>query len=95
RALFWRVSQGWYQFNPRLSVRRKQGDAEVWVPVYQALNLPFIDEFALSYYWPRIDEYLVKAGLPACKTPIAAERAIMTWQAAAHSQTRRYGGLIS
>lgn len=28
RALFQRVAQGWYQFNPKLSVRRKVDGAE-------------------------------------------------------------------
>jgi hypothetical protein len=46
RALFKRVSQGWYQFNPKLAVRRRQGDEETWTPVYAALNLPLINEFS-------------------------------------------------
>lgn len=37
RALFTRVTQGWYQFNPKLSVRRRRGDEELWVPIYAAL----------------------------------------------------------
>jgi hypothetical protein len=46
RALFQRVAQGWYQFNPKLAVRRRQGEEEVWMPVYAALNLPLINEFS-------------------------------------------------
>ncbi len=38
RALFVRVTQGWYQFNPKLAVRHPQADADTWVPIYQALN---------------------------------------------------------
>ncbi len=41
-----RITQGWYQFNPKLAVRRNEGEAEGWVPIYQALNLPPIGEFA-------------------------------------------------
>jgi hypothetical protein len=76
RALFVRVTQGWYQLNPALSVRRRQGDAEVWVPIYQALNLPFIKESTRDYLWERLDKYLEKASLPAQPVPIAAERAV-------------------
>lgn len=47
RALFARVTQGWYQLNPKLSVRRRQGDEEFWLPIYAALNLPLINMDAL------------------------------------------------
>jgi hypothetical protein len=77
RALFWRVQQGWYQLNPRLSVRRRQADgSDAWVPVYQALNLPFIKESALDFMWSLIDTYLKVGGLPPQPAPIAAERPI-------------------
>jgi hypothetical protein len=77
RALFMRMMQGWYQFNPGLSVRRKQADgSDAWVPVYQALNLPFIKESAWDVVWSRIDSYLTVAGLPAQPVPIAAERVV-------------------
>ncbi len=76
RAFFVRVRQGWYQFNPALTVRRRQGDADDWLPVYAALNLPFIGEFALGIVDERIDEYLSMAGLPGRSVPIAAQRAI-------------------
>ena len=80
RALFVRIAQGWYQFNPRLSVRSGQGDAAGWTPVYAALNLPLISEFANVDHWSgvtgAIDRYLAMAGLPARTTPIAAERAV-------------------
>lgn len=82
RALFVRISQGWYQFNPALSVRRRQGDTETWMPIYAALNLPFINEFAIDFIWPRIDQYLSMAGLPERTIPIAAERAIARYEAA-------------
>jgi hypothetical protein len=35
RALFRRLQQGWYQFNPGLAVRRRQGEDEIWLPVYR------------------------------------------------------------
>jgi hypothetical protein len=82
RALFARVAQGWYQFNPKLLVRRKQQDGDVWVPIYQALNLAFTGEFAWDFMWERIDAYLDMANLPKRDTPIAAERALMRHQSA-------------
>ena len=81
RALFQRVAQGWYQFNPRLSVRRTIDGAQSWLPVYQAQNLAFVGEFALEETWSQIDRYLSLAGLPGRTTPIAAERALARMQA--------------
>ncbi|MFA7280210.1 MAG: ankyrin repeat domain-containing protein [Sterolibacterium sp.] len=84
RALFVRVVQGWYQFNPKLSVRRKQGgenDGKAWMPIYQALNLTLIGEFAYDFVWTRIDDYLAQGGLPARSVPIAAEKAVARWEA--------------
>ena len=92
RALFVRVMQGWYQFNPKLSVRCKQGgenDGDVWVPIYQALNLPLINEFAWDFVWERIDEYLGRSGLPERTVPIAAERAVARRDAAASERARQ------
>jgi hypothetical protein len=76
RVLFTRVAQGWYRFNPQIKVRRRQQGTEVWVPIYQALNLAFIGEFAWDDVWQRVDTYLDSAGLPKRGTPIAAERAV-------------------
>ncbi|OFZ98643.1 MAG: hypothetical protein A3H35_09715 [Betaproteobacteria bacterium RIFCSPLOWO2_02_FULL_62_17] len=85
RALFMRVAQGWYQFNPKLLVRTRQGDNEQWRPIYAALNLPLINEFARDDDWEsvseRLGEYLVMAGLPQRTIPIAAERALARRQA--------------
>jgi hypothetical protein len=89
RVLFVRIQQGWYQFNPKLAVRRKEGDADVWVPIYQALNLPFIGEFALDFVWERIDVCLAKAGVPPRTTPIAVERAVARLEAEARERERR------
>jgi hypothetical protein len=71
RALFKRVAQGWYQFNPMLCLRRHGKDEDAWVPIYQALNLAFIGETALDYLGHRIDAYLAMAGLPSRGVPIA------------------------
>lgn len=88
RALFHRVAQGWYQFNPKLSVRRTLDGVETWVPVYQALNLPFINQFSRQEVWPMVDRYLELAGLPARTIPIAAERALARQQAQLEARER-------
>ncbi|MCG3187453.1 MAG: hypothetical protein IOMNBAOH_02068 [Rhodocyclaceae bacterium] len=88
RALFRRVAQGWYQFNPELSVRRKVDGNESWVPIYQALNLPFVGEFAWDFVWPRLAEYLMLAGLPERAVPIALERLVARQQQAQREQER-------
>jgi hypothetical protein len=75
RTLFLRVTQGWYQFNPRLSVRRTRGDGEEWIPIYAALNLGFIAEGSVEGVRERIDDYLAQAGLPGRGIAIVAERA--------------------
>jgi hypothetical protein len=78
RSLFLRVATGRYQFNPKLAVRRRQGEEEKWIPIYTALNLPLISEFAYNdgwiSTWDNIDKFLALAGLPKGTTPIAAER---------------------
>jgi hypothetical protein len=86
RALFTRVAQGWYQFNPKLMVRRKQEEGDAWVPIYQALNLAFIGEFAWDFVWERVGAYLTMADLPERGTPIAAERAVARHEAAEREQ---------
>ncbi len=82
RALFRRLQQGWYQFDPGLSVRRRQGEDEIWLPVIAALNLPLISEVS---HWDdgewdsvqkAIDRLLKLAGLPTRTAPIAAERVL-------------------
>jgi hypothetical protein len=78
RSLFLRVSTGRYQFNPKLAVRRRQGEEENWIPIYTALNLPLISEFAYNdgwiSTWDNIDKLVILAGLPERTTPIAGER---------------------
>jgi hypothetical protein len=84
RALFKRVAQGWYQFNPVLAVR--SGQEETWIPIFLALNLPFIAEFAQvldpNSVWSALQDYLRQAGLPPATPPIAGERAMQRQQAA-------------
>ena len=42
RHLFMRVSTGYYAFNPNLSIKRKVKGEDVWLPIYEALNLPLM-----------------------------------------------------
>lgn len=89
RGLFVRVAQGWYQLNPKLALRRGHGEGETWLPVYEALNLRLIGEFALESVWPRIDEYLAMAALPPRTMPIAAARAIERIEAQQRENERK------
>jgi hypothetical protein len=105
RALFARVAQGWYQFNPLLAVRRpvrastgadgENGAGEIWVPVHRALNLPFIAEFTWEYVWQRVEAYLQQAGLPPRGVPIAAEREVVSRQEASHQKQAVPKGVVS
>lgn len=81
RALFQRVRQGWYQFNPQLLVRDKTADG-AWMPIYTALNLPFTAQFSDFPVWNMIDTYLAAADLP----PRA--ELILPWKS---TSTLRYG----
>jgi hypothetical protein len=71
RSLFKRVAQGKYQFNPALSLRRRQDGKDVWVPIFTALNLPLISETSIDYVGHRIDAYLAMAGMKPRSDPIA------------------------
>ena len=99
RALFVRVAQGWYQFNPRLSVRHRQGNDETWIPVYAALNLPLINEFALDGEWngvgERIAEYLRLAGMPERTIPLTSERRDKTRQDEALARENQHAALTA
>lgn len=80
RALFQRVATGRYQFNPKFLVRCREGTEEVWVPIFKALNLPLISEFAYNdewvSTWGNIDRLLALSGMPERTMPIAAERLV-------------------
>jgi hypothetical protein len=94
RALFMRVSQGWYQFNPQLSVRRLQGKEEIWQPIYAVLNLTLISEFASDYLfgietvWERIGKYCAMANISKPAIPVAAEREMARREAAEKERIR-------
>jgi hypothetical protein len=70
RRLFKRLNQGWYQFNPALSVRQNIAEGAAWRPLLEALNLKLVKEFARDVYWPDIDGLLVAAGVQAVEKPI-------------------------
>jgi len=75
RALFKRMAHGWYQFNPALQVRcGSRGGEESWQPIFAALNLPLIGEFAPHYCREHLNQYLCSAGMPPSPTPIMAQR---------------------
>lgn len=75
RGLFKRIRHGWYQINPALSIRCRQGEEESWQAVVAVLNLPLIKEFALEFFAPAIDDYLARAGLAPCAAEFGRERA--------------------
>jgi hypothetical protein len=83
------VSQGWYQFNPQLQVRRRTRETETWVPIFQALNLPFIHEFARDELRERIAGYLALARMPGCAVAVAAERALAQAETERREQEER------
>lgn len=55
RGLFLRVQQASTSSIPGLAVRRKTHGEERWVPVFEALNLPWVGEFTLNFVWPRVE----------------------------------------
>lgn len=94
RALFKRIRQGWYQFNPKLLVRQRNGSEETWQPIYASLNLPLINEFARYHLfeylsdWNRIGEYCEMANMSEPTIPIAAEREMARREAAKVERAR-------
>ncbi len=77
RSLFYRISQGWYQFNPKLLVRSINSDSKLgWIPVFQALNLPLIYEFSDQRLWPQVETCVKMAGMPMPSFPVSAEQAV-------------------
>jgi hypothetical protein len=76
RRLFKRIAHGWYQINPRLSIRRRIQGVEQWLSVLEALNLPLVHEFAHPDQWGisrGLWRSVTEGELP---TPVAAE----AWQ---------------
>ena len=92
RRLFKRMVQGWYQFNPLLSIRRRSAEGESWLPVYEALNLRLVKEFAQPNLWECIDRLSAMAGLEPAGIPVAAERRIEREQSIGYDYdiTRRH-----
>lgn len=80
RALFLRVSHGFYLLSPALEVRRRQPEGETWVPVSLALNLPLIKEFVVEYYKPALERYLNGAGQAPRPSEPPRERAEVSKQ---------------
>ena len=79
RRLFKRRALGFYQFNSALSVRQRRNGEDVWTPIFEALNLPFIAEFTPDDFgWNGVrlslQSYLKEAGMPEVSLPIAEER---------------------
>ena len=79
RRLFKRRALGCYQFNSALSVRQRHNGEDVWTPIFEALNLPFIAEFTpFDFGWNGVrlslQSYLEEAGMPEVSLPIAEER---------------------
>ena len=89
RALFWRVALGCYQFNPALRLRCRVAGEETWEPVFQALNLPLIHEFASQRKWDRAKAFLERARLPIPSVPIVAERYVQRIESEARELAER------
>jgi hypothetical protein len=73
RRLFKRLTHGWYQFNPALSIRRRGHDGDLWQPVLAALNLPLVHELAHPDHWPLITSMWTASGGATLPAPIAGE----------------------
>jgi len=78
RALFIRITKGWYQFNPKLSLRSNDPACnQGWISVYNALNLPLIYEFSNEQVSPQIEKFFTMAGMPKPAAPICTKKAIV------------------
>ncbi len=77
RALFERITQGWYQFNSRLLVRSSDPESnQSWISIFQALNLPLIHEFAHEDRLLQLEQCCTKAGMRIPVSSISGEEAI-------------------
>ena len=78
RALFQRLTQGWYQFNPALLVRSSDPDnKQGWISVFRALNLPLIHEFAYETSLPRLEQCFSKAGMRSPSPSVSGEQSVV------------------
>jgi len=73
RRLFKRLTHGWYQFNPALSIRRRGHDGDSWQSVFAALNLPLVHELAYPDHWPLVSSLWTASGGATLPVPIAGE----------------------
>lgn len=81
RYLFFRVTTGFYHFNPTLSVRQRGAEGEEsWVPLFKALNLPLIRELAAPINWKFATELMVKGGVASADNPLL-QAPYANWQA--------------
>ena len=60
-------------------MRRRRNGEDVWTPIFEALNLPFIAEFTpFLFGWNdarlSLQCYLQEAGMPEASLPVAEER---------------------
>jgi hypothetical protein len=76
RALFKRLRQGWYQFNPALAVRVRTGGEECWHPVFTMLNLPLVAESTRDINWSWLKHLAGLAQVAVPDVPLAAECAV-------------------
>ena len=74
RALFLRVSHGFYLLNPVLELRCRPPEGEIWRPIGSVLNLPLLKEFTIEHYKPAVDRFLEAAQLPAHPAEFSQER---------------------
>ncbi len=75
RFLFVRLTQGWYQFNPRLSVRGSGISGDGWRPVVDALNLRLVAETANPNHWSTINQIFADVGQAPMDVPLGGEAA--------------------
>ncbi|MGB4467474.1 MAG: UvrD-helicase domain-containing protein [Azovibrio sp.] len=76
RGLFKRLTRGGYQFNPRLLVRRVQGDDAGWQPVLDVLNIALVNEFSSMQAQFELDGLYELGGRPQRGTPLIYERVL-------------------
>jgi hypothetical protein len=74
RRLFRRLEHGWYQLDPALSVRRRAGDQENWVPLLDALNIRLVAEGAALWNRERIDRLFAMVQQPPMVEPMGGRR---------------------
>lgn len=82
RQLFIRMSKGWYQFNPALSIRVRQGSELQWQPIFSALNLPLVHEMQSPVGWEATAQLWQSSAGTALPVPVLWEHLPMLKQRA-------------